>query len=127
MAKKRGRAASTKPPAAAKKPVKRARRGSAEKEVPEVPESEVDDDAGKDEDLEEGSSSSTAKSSKDDAGEDEDEVEDEDEEDEEDEEDDEDDSEVEYEDEPLEPKILPSRSTRGRRFNQLVRLSNLDH
>eukprot|EP00946_MAST-07B_sp_MAST-7B-sp1_P004767 g4767.t1 len=28
--------------------------------------------------------------------------------------------EYEYEDEPLEPKVLPSRSTRGRRFNKLV-------
>ena len=118
MAKKRGRAASTKPPAAAKKPVKRAGRGSAEKEVPEVPESEVDGDGA--EELDEASSSSRA-NAKDDAGEDEDEDEDEEEE----EEDDEDDSEVEYEDEPLEPKILPSRSTRGRRFNQLVRLFNL--
>ena len=48
-------------------------------------------------------------------------------EDDDDDDDDESDSDVEYEDEPLEPKILPSRSTRGRRFNKLVSLPPPHH
>ena len=111
-AKKRGRAASK---GTTDKTTNKRRRGST---IEDVDEPEKVSSSSSSSSSSTTSSTSTSKNDKDNTKTSKDEDYDDDAND--DDQDDEEESEVEYEDEPLQPKILPSRTTRGRRFNKLV-------